>query len=158
MSFRAETGSIHVPKPSSSSNHGRALTEQRSGVDLESVQAPRRRRFSPSYKRNIVEQANACTEPGAVGALLRREGLYSSHLVNWRRQFEAGGTAALAGKKPGRKPKKSAEQRRIEQLEKDNAKLERELRIARSLLDLQKKASELLGITLEPPEESDDES
>lgn len=113
---------------------------------------PKRRKFSARYKRSIVEKANACTEPGEVGALLRREGLYSSHLANWRREFEDGGMAALAGKKPGRKPKKTPEQRRIEQLEKEKAALERELHISRALIELQKKASELLGITLETHE------
>ena len=118
---------------------------------------PKRRKFSARYKRDIVAEANACTEPGAVGALLRREGLYSSHLVNWRRELEAGGIAALEGKKPGPKPKKSPEQRRIEQLEKEKAALEKELRISRALIELQKKAAELLRTTLDVPE-TDDES
>lgn len=142
-----------MPKPSHTSSRSYAAAEGGSGVDSESVHAPKRRKFSARYKRSIVEEANACTEPGEVRALLRREGLYSSHLSNWRRALESGGVAALAGKKSGRKPRKSPEQRRIEQLEKEKAALERELRISRSLIELQKKASELLGITLEAPED-----
>ncbi len=66
---------------------------------------PRRRQFTAAYRRRIVREAEACTEPGAIGALLRREGLYSSHLSTWRREVEEGELAALAGKKRGPKPK-----------------------------------------------------
>lgn len=143
-----------MPKPSVKSSP----TASGSGVESESAEIPRRRSFSAAYKRRIVKEADACRNRGDVGALLRREGIYSSHLTNWRREFEAGGTAALAGKKRGRKPKKTAEQKRIEQLEKEKAKLEDELYVARALIDLQKKASVLLGITLPSPPEGDGES
>jgi hypothetical protein len=65
---------------------------------------PRRRSFTPEYKRQILKEADACTAPGALGAMLRREGLYSSHLVEWRRARARGELAALTPKKRGRKP------------------------------------------------------
>ena len=64
--------------------------------DPEVLERPQRRRFSAEYKARIVEEANALSEPGAIGALLRREGLYSSHLVDWRRQYRDGALGALA--------------------------------------------------------------
>jgi transposase-like protein len=69
---------------------------------------PRRRSFSAEYRLRILKEADACTQPGEIGALLRREGLYSSHLVDWRRQRELGTLQAL-GTKRGRKPKHPAE-------------------------------------------------
>jgi len=71
--------------------------------DPEVPERPARRRFSAEYKLRIVEEANAATEPGAVGALLRREGLYSSHLVDWRRQYRLGALSSLA--RPRGRPK-----------------------------------------------------
>lgn len=144
-----------MPKPLDTSKPASA-PESGSGAENESIQRRKRRSYPAEYKRRIVQEANACTEPGEVKALLRREGLYSSHLANWRRAFEAGGAAALVDRSVGRKPKKSAEQRRIEELEKNQARLERELHITRALVELQKKASEILGITLEAPVEGDD--
>ena len=64
--------------------------------DPEVPERPARRRFTAEYKLHIVEEANALTEPGAIGALLRREGLYSSHLVDWRRQYRLGALSSLA--------------------------------------------------------------
>lgn len=136
-----ETGSIIVPKPRKPKTTGAGSNE--------SVAVGQRRRFSAAYKVRVVSEADACTEPGEIAALLRREGLYGSHLSNWRREMRREALAGLNAKKRGRKPKKTAEQRRIEELEKRNAALEKELYIANALLDLQKKASELLGITLD---------
>lgn len=147
-----------MPKPSKQSRSASDGPAPSSVAEEETVAGPRRRTFPVDYKRRILKEAESCHDRGGVAALLRREGLYSSHLTAWRRQFEAGGRAALKGQSPGRKAKKTAEQRRIEQLEKEKAKLERELHIAHVLLDLQKKASELLGITLPPPPESDESS
>ena len=81
--------------------------ETQVAVGVEDVQVaakPRRRTYTAEYKRRILREADACTTPGAIGALLRREGLYSSHLVVWRRARERGTLAALAPKKRGRKP------------------------------------------------------
>src|SRR5262245_7524549 len=83
----------------------------------------RRRRFSAEYKQRILREADACTGHGELGALLRREGLYSSHLANWREQARAGARAALAPKKRGPEPKAVDERdRRIAELERALAK------------------------------------
>lgn len=79
---------------------------------------------------------------------MRREGIYSSHLSTWRAARKREGLAGLQDKRPGPKPAKDAKDRRIEQLEKQNAKLEKELRISRALIELQEKAHEVLGIAL----------
>lgn len=103
---------------------------------------PRRRQFSAEYKLKIVEAAGRCRGRGEVGALLRREGLYSSHLAAWRREALAG----LVQRKRGHKPE-STERRRIEQLERENARLKRRLEQAEAIIDVQKKLSAVLGIT-----------
>jgi transposase-like protein len=104
-----------------------------------------RRRFSAEDKRRILQEADSCTERGELSALLRRERLYSSQLAIWRAQLEQEGQSGLEAKKPGRKPLKDAKDRRIEQLEGDKSKLERKLLIAEKLIELQKKAQELLA-------------
>jgi transposase len=107
-----------------------------------------RRRFTAEQKARILAAADACTERGQLGALLRREGIYSSQLATWRAHRQQHGEAGLQRQKPGRRPTKDAKDRRIEQLERENAKLERENRIQKGLLDLQRKAHEILGIAL----------
>jgi len=107
-----------------------------------------RRRFSASDKERILREADACTERGQLGELLRREGLYSSQLSTWRAQHEQEGLSGLAGKRPGPKPTKDAKDRLIEQQEKRIAKLEKEQRILQGLVDLQIKAHEILEIAL----------
>jgi transposase-like protein len=107
-----------------------------------------RRRFTPEYKARMLAEADACASRGEVGALLRREGLYSSHLSEWRKQVEASGSAGLEAKVPGRKPAQDERDRAIEKLERDKARLERELDLARKLLDLAGKAHEILGVAL----------
>jgi len=106
----------------------------------------KRRRYSAAYKARILEEAEGCTEPGGVAALLRREGLYSSHLTSWRKQRRAGTLRAL-GKKRGRKGKSAAELE-VEKLRKENARLKRKLARADALLDAQKKIAEVLGVDL----------
>lgn len=86
-------------------------------------------------------------------ALLRRGGLYNSHLTSWRGQLASGGTDALATQKPGRKPKLDEQGRELLALTKRNAVLERKLHIANALIELQKKAHEIMGIALPEPEE-----
>lgn len=126
-----------------------------SGAAVESVPKPgRRRSFSAAEKLRIVREAAACTKRGEVEALLRREGIYSSHLATWRKQLELHGSEALAGRKPGRKPKLDAKDRRIAELEKRAARLEAKLALAEKLIDLQKKVSTLLGINLATDGES----
>jgi transposase-like protein len=105
----------------------------------------KRRQFTAAYKLSVLEEADRCSNPGAIGALLRREGLYSSHLTMWRREREAGALAAL-GARRGRKAKLSAEQRRVAELERRCAQLERELSQAHTIVEVQKKLCTLLGL------------
>lgn len=121
---------------------------------MESAPSPGKRRvFSAAEKLRIVRAAEACTERGSIESLLRREGIYSSLLAAWRKQLGLHGTAGLAGRKPGRKAKLDAKDRRIAELEKRTAKLEAKLVLAGKLLDLQKKAASILGIDLASDEE-----
>jgi transposase len=113
-----------------------------------------RRRFSAEYKRKILKEADACTRPGELGALLRREGLYSSNLTAWRGARDRGEIAGLAPKKRGPKATvRDARDRRIADLEKENRKWKARAERAEALVDLQKKVSEILGITLSESEE-----
>ncbi|GAC1564104.1 MAG: hypothetical protein NVS2B7_38050 [Herpetosiphon sp.] len=113
----------------------------------EVVAVARRRKFTASYKRRIVREADACSDPGAVGALLRRERLYSSHLSNWRQEVEAIEVAALQGKPRGPKPNAAkAAERGVLGLEREVAKLRKQLGRAEQIIDVQKKLCELLGL------------
>ena len=105
----------------------------------------KRRQFNAAYKLSVLEEADRCSSPGAIGALLRREGLYSSHLTVWRREREAGALAAL-GARRGRKAKLTAEQRRIAELQSRCAQLERQLNQAHTIVEVQKKLCTLLGL------------
>lgn len=110
-----------------------------------------RRAFSAADKLRIVKEADSCLasgERGALGALLRREGIYSSLLSSWRVQLGARGASGLVSKKAGRKPKFTEAERRNAELTKRNAELERKLQVANALIALQKKAHELLGLAL----------
>jgi transposase len=125
-----------------------------SGVAVESVPKPgKRRKFSAAEKLRIVRAAAACTQRGDIEALLRREGIYSSLLTAWRKQLALHGSEALAGRKPGRKPKLDAKDRRIAELEKRSVRLEEKLALAEKLIDLQKKVSAILGTNLTSDEE-----
>ncbi len=105
-----------------------------------------RRAFTTAYKLSILEQADQCQGHGEVGALLRREGLYSSHLSSWRRLRREGTLQALKNNKRGPKPTLvPAERRELEQLRRRNAKLEHELEKARTIIDVQKKLSSILA-------------
>lgn len=125
--------------------------------DPEVPERPLRRRFAAEYKLRILKEADACMgQGGEIGALLRREGLYSSHLVTWRRQREEGSLEALQAKKRGRK-EKNPQARRIEELEKQNRKLEDRLRKANIIIEFQKKVADILGIPLETPPADENE-
>jgi transposase len=106
------------------------------------------RSFSAAEKLRIVTAANACTKRGEIAALMRREGIYSSLLSSWRREFGLRGSDGLGKSTRGRKPTRDAKDARIAELEKSKAQLEQQLRLAQELLALQKKASELLGLAL----------
>jgi transposase-like protein len=116
--------------------------------DPEVTERATRRRFTAEYKLRILREADACKGTGERGMLLRREGLYSSHLSAWRRQRDAIARGSLAPKKRGR-PAKAVDPR-VKQLGRENAWLRRRLERAEAIIEIQKKASELLGIPLKP--------
>lgn len=133
----------------------RSMTSEASGPrsgqplqapDPEVLPRPKRRTFTAAYKADILSQVDACA-PGQIGVLLRREGLYSSHLTDWRRERESGGMNGLKPKKRGRKP--SPDKKLLaenEKLRRQNQKLENELYKARTVIDVQKKVALLLGV------------
>lgn len=105
-----------------------------------------RRQYSAAYKRRILAEAARCSAPGEIGALLRREGLYSSLLSRWRQQQASAAAAALEPKKRGRKARPADPQaKRIAELERETARLRKQLKQAELIIDVQKKVSQLLG-------------
>ncbi len=119
----------------------------------EVLEKPVRRRFSVEYKVKILAEADACAETGQLGELLRREGLYSSHLSNWRRQRDEGVLAGLTPKRRGRKAKaKNPVADENERLRRENGRLKEKLRQAALIIDVQKKVSEMLSIPLKSPD------
>lgn len=116
--------------------------------DSEVLEKSRRRRFSADYKLRVLEEADACEEPGSMGALLRREGLYSSHLTVWRRARREGALGALKKQRGPRGRRQDPVALECEQLRKENARLRHRLQQAETILEIQKKASEILGIPL----------
>ncbi len=118
--------------------------------DPEVLEKPKRRRFTAQYKQRILDDAAQCTEPGEIGALLRREGLYSSHLTTWRRQHDSGALAGLTPHKRGHKvnPRLAEETRRLAELEQENERLRQQLQQAQTIIEVQKKLSSLLGIPM----------
>ncbi len=122
--------------------------------DPEVAEKKRRRKFTAKYKLRIIEEADTCTKPGQIGVLLRREGLFYSNLTTWRKQKEKGLLAALSPKKRGRKEKeKNPLTQRVAQLERENERLRKKLKQAESIIDVQKKISEILGISQDLPED-----
>lgn len=114
--------------------------------DPEVVERAHRRQFTAAYKLQILDEADACHVPGQLGALLRREGLYSSHLRHWRRQRTLGTLSALAPRRRGRPPTPphAAE---LVRLRHENERLTRQLAAAEAIIDIQKKVSALLALT-----------
>ena len=106
-----------------------------------------RRRFTAEYKLRILKEAESCKEQGQIGAMLRREGLYSSNLTAWRHQLEKGTLEALSPRKSGPKGKRpDPSARRIIELERENERLKKKLRQAETIIEVQKKVSEILQI------------
>lgn len=148
-----------MPKPSPILDPSAPLSESDrkqpdlaiSGASTESTPRKKRRRFTASEKLRLVKAAEVALASGARGALealLRREGIYSSHLSSWRQQLGARGAVGLTPQKPGRKPKLDEKDRQLLAMTKENAALKRKLEIANGLISLQKKAHEILGIAL----------
>jgi transposase-like protein len=119
-------------------------------ADAEGRTRPTRRRFSAPYKVRILREADACTMSGQLGALLRREGLYSSHLAAWRKQHDDGAFDAL-NRSRGRKPADPAAAE-LARLRRENAQLQRRLEVAETIIAVQKKVSALLGLSLDDAE------
>lgn len=123
--------------------------------DPEVTEQAKRRRFTAEYKLGILRKIDACKGDGDVGALLRREGLYSSQLAVWRRQRDEIAKAGLKARKRG--PKAKVVDPRVKQLERENARLIRRLKRVELMLDIQKKASEMLGIPLNHPDNDEND-
>ena len=123
--------------------------------DPEVPEKPEKRKFTAEYKLRILAEADRCTAPGEIGALLRREGLYHSNLSRWRRMRDEGTLGALAPKKRGPKEKPiNPLAEKVAELERENAALKRKLKQAETIIEIQKKVSALLGI---PPEGEESE-
>jgi transposase-like protein len=127
---------------------GPAGTSRATPPDPEVPAKVQRRRFTAEYRLRLLKQADACKKPGELGALLRREGLYSSLLTNWRRQREEGALQEMRGRRRG--PKARPADPRVKQLETENRRLQRKLQRAETIITLQKKVAEILGIPLKP--------
>jgi transposase-like protein len=127
---------------------GSAASAPRPDPEVEAK--PKRRKFTAAYRLRILEEADRCQGPGEIGRLLRREGLYSSHLASWRKARREGSLAALTPKKRGAKPKaRNPLEPKVRQLEAKVARLEAELEKAYTILDVQEKVAGLLGFSLE---------
>jgi transposase len=135
----------------------RSSTDARPGTapehpNPEVVAQAKRRRFSAEYKLGILQKADQAKGSGGVGALLRREGLYSSLLATWRREREAGMRQALAPQKRGPKSKYDPVTEENQRLQRENQRLVEELRKAEIVIDVQKKVAALLGRPIDAPE------
>jgi transposase-like protein len=126
-----------------SSNGNRQAMSQE--PDPQVTPKAKRRRFSAEYKLRILDEADNCTERGEIGALLRREGLYSSHLTDWRKQRERGELDGRRNRKRGRKPDPQAAE--MARLQRENEQLRSRLDRAERIIDVQKKLAHLLGST-----------
>lgn len=122
-----------------------------SHADPEVTERARRRRFTAEFKLEILREADACREPGEIGALLRKHGLYSSHLSTWRQEREQAAAAALGRKRGPRGKVKDALQEELDGLRKENDDLRRQLAQAGAIIEVQKKVSEIFGVTLSTP-------
>ena len=124
--------------------------------EVEVVAKAERRRFTAEYKLRVLHEADRCKQPGEIGGLLRREGLYWSNLITWRKQRQSGELAGLRGKRRGPKRReKNPLANRVRELERENVQLKRRAERAEGIVELQKKVSEILGIDLQKSAESD---
>jgi transposase-like protein len=123
--------------------------------DAQVLEKPVRRRFAADYKLRVLREADACGQFGQLGALLRREGLYASHVTTWRRQRDAGALDALKPKRRGRQPEPvSPLVAQNERLRRENERLAARLKQAETIIEVQKKVCEILGLApTTPPSE-----
>ena len=133
--------------------HGEGKRSAAAPPDPEVIDKPIRRRFTSEYKLRIVEEADRCTEPGGVGRLLRREGLYTSHLTSWRKAARNGSLKALS-KKRGRRSERNPLEEKVRKLEREKARLEKELHKAHLIIDVQGKVAGLLGLSFDDEKNS----
>lgn len=153
---RSPTG-VPPTTPAAAAPGGPATSNGRPIPDPAVPEKPVRRRFTAEYKLRILREADRSTESGQLGALLRREGLYSSHLTAWRRQRDEGTLAGLKPKRRGRKANPDAPLiAENERLKRETQRLAAKLRQAETIIEVQKKLSEILGIPL-PPESNGSE-
>ena len=132
--------------------------KERTTPTTEVSEKPVRRRFTAEYKLQILAEADRCSEPGQIGEVLRREGLYSSHLSNWRKQRDQDVLAGLTPKRRGRKAKrKNPLADVVAKLQRENRRLEEKLRQAELIIDVQKKVSEMLDIPLKNLDDEGDD-
>ncbi len=125
-------------------------------TEVEVVAKGERRRFTAEYKLKVLREADHCKEPGEIGGLLRREGLYWSNLSNWRKQRERGELVGLSARKRGpQRREKNPLAERVRELERDNTRLKRRAERVEGIVELQKKVSEIFGIELEKRVETD---
>jgi len=143
---RADANIVADPQP---------LPEATPHPDPEVVAHAKRRRFTADYKQRILKEVDAAKGSGGIGALLRREGLYSSLLATWRNERDAGALAALTPQKRGPKSKRHPLQDESDKLRRDNARLTEQLRKAEIIIDVQKKVGTLLGWPLPTQDEID---
>lgn len=128
--------------------------EKEAMSETEVVEKAKRQRYSAEYKQRILREAETCRATGEIGALLRREGLYSSHLTTWRRQCERGELEGLSPQKRG--PKADPQVIELGKLRRENERLRERLRKAELIIEVQKKVSQILGVAL--PESDQDEA
>jgi transposase len=156
---------VSAPFPAALTSVGRREPERsegdRSATDVnagaahpnpEVVAEAKRRRFTAEYKHRILTEADQARGSGGIGALLRREGLYSSLLTTWRREREAGVRQALAPQKRGPKSKRDPVAEHVQKLQRDNERLTEQLRKAEIVIDVQKKVAALLGWPIATPD------
>jgi transposase len=124
------------------------------GVNPEVRPKAARRQYSSSYKLEIVQQAERCQGPGELGALLRKEGLYASHLSKWRQLFKKGALEGLGASRGRKADPETATRQRLRELEQENQRLRGKLRQAEAIIEVQKKISEILGILPAPNDDS----
>ncbi len=148
--MKQETGFLAAAKPAEERSDEAGSAAAAAAPDPEVAAKPKRRQFTAEYRLRILEEADRCTEPGEVGQLLRREGLYSSHLTAWRKARRNGALRGLASKMRGAKLKaRNPLEPKVRQLEAEVTRLEGELHKAHTILDVQEKVAGLLGFSLE---------
>ena len=153
--MRRERGLLAAAEAAEERSDEAGSAAARAAPDPEVEAKPKRRKFTAAYRLRILEEADRCQNPGEIGQLLRREGLYSSHLSSWRKARRQGSLASLAPKKRGVKAKaRNPLEPKVRQLEAKVARLEAELEKAHTILDVQEKVAGLLGFSLESGKDS----